>query len=88
VRDLGNARLLTMRGDGHTAYENGSPDCIDTAIEHYINTLDLPASGTSCKQDIPFEQPQDLQQQDRQPQALVAPQLRQELGLHQRQIIH
>ena len=23
--DLGNARLLTMRGDGHTAYRRGSP---------------------------------------------------------------
>src|SRR5262249_2785296 len=87
VRDLGNARLLTMRGDGHTAYENGSPDCIDTAIEHYVNTLGLPAKGTSCKQDIPFAQPQNVQQ-DRQPQALVAPQVRQELRLHQRQITH
>jgi pimeloyl-ACP methyl ester carboxylesterase len=86
VRDLGNARLLTMRGDGHTAYENGSPDCIDTAIEHYVNTLDLPAKGTSCKQDIPFAQP------TASPQALVAPdvapQVKQELGLHQRQIVH
>ena len=24
VRDLGNARLLTMRGDGHTAYRGNS----------------------------------------------------------------
>ena len=28
VRELGNARLLTMRGDGHTAYGGNSP-CID-----------------------------------------------------------
>jgi pimeloyl-ACP methyl ester carboxylesterase len=82
VRDLGNARLLTMRGDGHTAYGNGSPDCIDTAIEHYVNMLALPPRGTSCRQNIPFEQPQALRTQD-----LVAPQVRQELGLHQRQII-
>ena len=82
VRDLGNVRLLTMRGDGHTAYENGSPDCIDTAIEHYVNTLDLPARGTTCRQNISFAQPQALRNQD-----LVAPQVRQELGLHQRQII-
>jgi pimeloyl-ACP methyl ester carboxylesterase len=57
VRQLGKARLLTMRGDGHTAYQNGSPDCIDTAIEDYINTLALPDPGTSCRQNIPFAQP-------------------------------
>ena len=28
VRDLGNARLLTQRGDGHTAYP-GNSACID-----------------------------------------------------------
>jgi pimeloyl-ACP methyl ester carboxylesterase len=58
VRDLGNARLLTMRGDGHTAYENGSPDCIDPAIEDYLFTLALPAPGTQCRQDVPFAAPQ------------------------------
>ncbi len=82
VRDLGNARLLTMRGDGHTAYGNGSPDCIDTAIESYVNTLTLPAPGTSCRQNIPFAQPQQVQQR-----ALVAPQVRQQLRLHARQIL-
>jgi pimeloyl-ACP methyl ester carboxylesterase len=70
VRDLGNARLLTMRGDGHTAYENGSPDCIDPAIESYLNTLTLPAAGTSCRQDIPFAQPQQSPQLAK---ALAAP---------------
>jgi pimeloyl-ACP methyl ester carboxylesterase len=54
VADLGNARLLTMRGDGHTAYQTGSPDCIDTGIENYLNTLQLPPEGTSCKQAAPF----------------------------------
>ena len=49
VRQLGKARLLTMWGDGHTAYEQGSPDCIDPAIETYINTLALPAPGTTCR---------------------------------------
>ena len=29
---LGNVRFLTMVGDGHTAYQNGSPTCIDSAI--------------------------------------------------------
>jgi pimeloyl-ACP methyl ester carboxylesterase len=58
VRDLANARLLTMRGDGHTAYGNGSPDCVDPAIESYLNTLALPAPGSSCRQNLPFAQPQ------------------------------
>ena len=57
VRDLGNARLLRMKGDGHTAYQNGSPDCIDTAIEGYLLDGPLPPAGTTCKQDVPFEQP-------------------------------
>jgi TAP-like protein len=51
-----------MRGDGHTAYENGSPDCIDPKIETYLNTLTLPAVGTSCHQAIPFAQPQQSPQ--------------------------
>jgi hypothetical protein len=67
VADLGNARLLTMRGDGHTAYQTGSPDCIDTGIENYLDTLQLPAAGTSCKQAAPFAAAAP------QPQALSAP---------------
>jgi pimeloyl-ACP methyl ester carboxylesterase len=57
VRDLGNARLLTMRGDGHTAYAGNSP-CIDAAVETYMNDGTLPAPGTSCKQDVPFAKPE------------------------------
>jgi len=56
VRDLGNARLLTMRGDGHTAYPGNSP-CIDVAVEAYMDDGTLPAPGTQCKQDVPFEAP-------------------------------
>ena len=59
VRTLGNARLLTMRGDGHTAYPGNSP-CIDGAVEAYLIGGTLPAPGTSCKQDVPFAQPQGL----------------------------
>ena len=44
VHDLGNARLITMRGDGHTAY-GGESACIDAAVEAYLNTLALPARG-------------------------------------------
>lgn len=54
VRQLGNARLLTMNGDGHTAYQNGSP-CADAAIEAYVISLTLPAPGTQCDQEVdPF----------------------------------
>jgi pimeloyl-ACP methyl ester carboxylesterase len=53
VRDLGNARLITMRGDGHTAY-GGESACIDSAVETYLNTKALPPDGTVCTQDTPF----------------------------------
>jgi hypothetical protein len=56
VRDLGNARLLTMLGDGHTAYR-GNSVCIDTAVEAYVNDGTLPPSGTRCPQDIGFPAP-------------------------------
>jgi pimeloyl-ACP methyl ester carboxylesterase len=52
VQQLGNARLLTMTGDGHTAYGGGSP-CADAAIEAYLIDLTLPAEGTKCPQDVP-----------------------------------
>jgi pimeloyl-ACP methyl ester carboxylesterase len=52
VQQLGNARLLTMTGDGHTAYGAGSP-CADAAIEAYLMSLALPAEGTKCAQDLP-----------------------------------
>ena len=42
---LGNVRFLTMVGDGHTAYRNGSPACIDTASSPTSQTLALPAQG-------------------------------------------
>ena len=58
VRQLRNARLLTMNGDGHTAYGNGSPTCIDTGIESYLTTGALPAVGTVCQQNAPFGHPQ------------------------------
>ncbi len=60
VRDLGNARLITMRGDGHTAY-GGESACIDSAVETYLNTKTLPPDGTVCTQDTPFGSPAALQ---------------------------
>ena len=56
VRDLGNARLITMRGDGHTAYD-GNSACIDAAVEAYINDGVLPPAGTQCRQDVGFPAP-------------------------------
>jgi pimeloyl-ACP methyl ester carboxylesterase len=56
VRQLDNARLLTMIGDGHTAYLEGSP-CIDAAIEGYLEAGTVPAAGTVCRQDVPFALP-------------------------------
>jgi len=53
VRDLGNARLLTQRGDGHTAYGGGTA-CIDRAVEAYVDSLALPPPGTSCRQALGF----------------------------------
>jgi pimeloyl-ACP methyl ester carboxylesterase len=60
VQQLGNARLLTMTGDGHTAYDgdpsNGyNSECADKAVEGYLFDLAVPAEGTKCAQDMaPF----------------------------------
>lgn len=56
--ELGNARLLTMWGDGHTAYDGYPADgynsaCIDHTVEEYLFGLALPAVGTVCPQDQP-----------------------------------
>jgi pimeloyl-ACP methyl ester carboxylesterase len=56
VRELGNARLLTMRGDGHTAYGAGNSKCIDAAVNAYLLEGNLPVAGTVCRQEVPFEQ--------------------------------
>lgn len=57
VRDLGKARLLTMRGDGHTAY-GGISACIDAAVDAYVDEGTLPAAGAQCPQDVGFSAPQ------------------------------
>jgi len=50
---LGNARLLTMRGDGHTAFPRNST-CIDIAVHAYLAAGIVPAEGTVCPQDVSF----------------------------------
>jgi hypothetical protein len=62
VRALGNARLLTMNGDGHTAYGRNSA-CIDSATETYLISGGLPAQGTVCQQEVPFVAPGALASQ-------------------------
>ncbi len=54
ARQLGNARLLTMKGDSHTAYPDNSP-CIDRAVYAYLAHGKLPRRGTACEQRVPFE---------------------------------
>jgi pimeloyl-ACP methyl ester carboxylesterase len=55
VKDMGNARLLTMAGDGHTAY-GGNSTCIDGAVDNYMLAGTLPDAGTVCQQEVPFGQ--------------------------------
>ncbi len=70
---LGNARLLTMRGDGRTAY-GGNSACIDEAVDAYLEQLTLPATGTVCRQEVPFEQPAPEPEAAPQSSQTVAPQ--------------
>jgi pimeloyl-ACP methyl ester carboxylesterase len=48
---LGNAQLLTLVGDGHTAYFNYS-SCVRSAVAAYVERGELPAQGTRCHQDL------------------------------------
>ncbi|MBO9532238.1 MAG: alpha/beta fold hydrolase [Solirubrobacteraceae bacterium] len=59
VRQLGNARLLTMEGDNHTAY-GGESACIDAAVDAYLFGGTLPSTGTVCQQETGFAQPEAL----------------------------
>jgi pimeloyl-ACP methyl ester carboxylesterase len=59
VSELGNARLLTMQGDGHCAY-GGNSACIDDAVQAYFERGTLPKVGTMCQQEVPFAQPEPV----------------------------
>jgi pimeloyl-ACP methyl ester carboxylesterase len=52
VAQLGNARLLTFRADGHGSLTQFNPCVLQVAIR-YLNDLALPAEGASCTQQIP-----------------------------------
>jgi pimeloyl-ACP methyl ester carboxylesterase len=60
AKDLGQTRLLTMRGDNHTAY-GGNSACIDQHVEAYLIDGTLPPAGTSCRQEVPFTAPAQAQ---------------------------
>jgi pimeloyl-ACP methyl ester carboxylesterase len=47
TRQLSSGVLLTLEGEGHTAYAQGE-DCIDDAVETYLLTGDVPEEGTVC----------------------------------------
>jgi pimeloyl-ACP methyl ester carboxylesterase len=51
TEQLGNARLLTMDGDGHGA-TGGNSECIDSAVGAFLEDLVVPAQGTVCQQDV------------------------------------
>ena len=51
---LGNARLLTSDGDGHTAFGRSGP-CIDDAVKAFLFELTLPAEGAVCVQDPGYQ---------------------------------
>ena len=53
VADLGNARLLTFRGDGHDALTSFNP-CVVGAMLGYLEEGALPAPGSVCRRDPPF----------------------------------
>ena len=73
VRTLGNARLLTMRGDGHTAYSATQlAACISAAVEAYVNDVTLPAPGTQCRQAVGFPAPAAVQAFAAVPQVVEA----------------
>ena len=50
VRALGDARLLTLVGDGHGAY-GGESACIDSGVNRYLLSGALPPAGTRCHPD-------------------------------------
>jgi pimeloyl-ACP methyl ester carboxylesterase len=53
VRQLGNARLLTVRCDGHGILSQLNLCALAAAIPYLENTT-LPPRGATCEQDIPF----------------------------------
>ena len=53
VADLGNARLLALRGDGHDVLTSFEP-CGLRALFAYLEELEPPPPGTVCRREPPF----------------------------------
>lgn len=51
TKELGNAVLLTMRGDGHTAF-GGNSNCIDLTVIDFLLKRKVPRRGTVCTQQV------------------------------------
>ena len=67
AHDLARARLLTIRGYGHTEIANPST-CATNYELSYLQTGALPPAGTVCKEDAaPFPAPQTAPQTQRPP---------------------
>lgn len=50
-QQLGNARLITLEGEGHGAFNNGmSGGCVENHVLNYFNAGTVPADGATCKQ--------------------------------------
>ena len=48
TKTLGNARLLTWYGEGHTSYLEGS-SCVDNYVNTYLVSGTLPPAGATCR---------------------------------------
>lgn len=51
VQELGNARLLTLDGQGHAASYSDRSHCVDTAVTQYLLDGTLPSEGSVCTDD-------------------------------------
>ena len=51
AHELGNARLLTVNGDGHTSEYSEPSACRDAAKDAYLVSLRLPRQGAVCQVD-------------------------------------
>lgn len=51
VEELGNARLVTLEGNGHIASFQGRSSCADDIAKTYLLKGELPAEGTVCTDD-------------------------------------
>ncbi|MBX7557378.1 alpha/beta hydrolase, partial [Streptomyces sp. tea 10] len=46
-QQMGDARLLTHEGYGHTAFTSGNP-CVTRAVDDYLLDGTLPDDGATC----------------------------------------